>query len=171
MLLRIAEGDEQAFTALLTATSGLLYSFVLRHTGSREVAEEIVQDIYTQIWQTRESLSAIRNFRTYLYVISRNRILNEIKRMARERRRHQAWEQTAATVPQEDSSVREQHYSLIDTAVNLLPPQQHKVWVLNRRQKMTYQEIAAEMQISRETVKTYLQHATQAITRYIKDRM
>ncbi|MFX1704790.1 sigma-70 family RNA polymerase sigma factor [Chitinophaga sp. CC14] len=167
LLSRIAEGDGKAFTQLLEEYSGLLYSFVVRHTGNRELAEEIVQDIFTQIWQTRESLAEIRNFRTYLYVISRNRIVNEIKKAARERKKHKEWMESVYAAPEEDRSATEQQYSLIDAAINRLPPQQLKVWTLNRREGFTYQQIAASMNISRETVKTYLQHANTSITKYI----
>jgi RNA polymerase sigma-70 factor (ECF subfamily) len=168
LLLRVSRGDEKAFTQLLVETSGLLYSFILQHTKAKEVAEEIVQDIFTQIWQTRESLTEIKNFRVYLYVISRNRVLNEIKKMIRERKRHQEWTQTViADVREEDRAVIEQQYNLIDNAIAQLPPQQKKVWILNRQKELTYKEIAAEMNISRETVKTYLQHANNTITKYI----
>ena len=170
LLLRIAGGDEKAFTQLLMEHSGLLYSFVLRHTGVKEVAEEIVQDIFTQVWQTRETLAEIRNFRTYLYVISRNRILNEIKRLIRERKRHAEWVHAAVGVLEEDTAMIEQQYNLIEAAIRRLPPQQKKVWTLNRQEGMTYQQIAAAMNISRETVKTYIQHANAAIARYISSR-
>jgi RNA polymerase sigma-70 factor (family 1) len=171
LLQRIAGGDEKAFTQLLVDNAGLLYSFVLRHTSVKEIAEEIVQDIFTQIWQTRESLAEIRNFRTYLYVISRNRMLNEIKKMVRERKQYQQWVNTIATTGEENTGEIEQQHSLVDMAINSLPPQQLKVWTLNRRQGLTYQQIATEMNISRETVKTYLQHANASITKYISARL
>jgi RNA polymerase sigma-70 factor (ECF subfamily) len=171
LLLRVADGDEKAFTQLLEAYSGLLYGFALRHGIARETAEELVQDIFTQVWQTRESLAEIRNFRTYLYVISRNRILNEVKKMIRERKRYQEWATSVITGgPETDGREKEEQLSLVDAAIHQLPPQQKKVWTLNRREGLTYPQIAAEMGISRETVKTYLQHANATITRYIVSR-
>lgn len=169
LLLQVAQGDERAFTRLLTDTSGLLHSFVLRHTSSRELAEEIVQDVFTQIWQTRETLSGINNFKAYLYVVSRNRVINEIKKKLREQKRHQQWiaSGSATAVTDDEPGISEEQYGLIEAAVNNLPARQKMAWILHRRNGKTYEQIGREMNISRETVKTYLQHATESLTKYI----
>ncbi|WP_167020426.1 RNA polymerase sigma factor [Chitinophaga sp. Cy-1792] len=169
LLLHVAQGDEKAFTRLLVTHSGPLYSFLCKHLDNNALAEEIVQDVFTQIWQTRETLAEIRNFRTFLYVISRNRMLNELKKIARERKQRQEWisHQPSNSPLQEDQQTIEEQHNLVDNAISKLPPQQQKVWLLNRREGLTYKQIADEMHISRETVKTYLQLANQTIARFL----
>jgi len=70
----------------------------------------------------------------------------------------------------EDQSDTDFH-SLIDEAIDRLPPRRRDVYLLNRRQGMSYNEIAALLNISRESVKTHLQLATSSITSFIKARL
>ena len=172
LLTLVANGDESAFRELVMRYSGLLYTYIYKHIESKEATEELVQDVFFQIWLTREALREVRNFRTYLYVVSRNQALNAVKKMMREYQRHleyQQWEQIPE--PEENHLKRELQLSIIEEAIEKLPPQQKKAWILSRREKLTYQQVAVEMSISKETVKTYLQHAHQFIGKYLMDRM
>lgn len=172
LLRLVANGDEGAFRDLVMRYSGLLYTYIYKHIESKEATEELVQDVFFQIWLTRESLREVRNFKTYLYVVSRNQALNAVKKMMREYQRHQEyqqWEQVPG--PEEDHLKRELQLSIIEEAIEKLPAQQKKAWVLSRRGKLTYQQVAEEMSISKETVKTYLQHAHHFIGKYLMERM
>lgn len=172
LLTQVAAGDEAAFRELVIRYSGLLYTYVYKHVESREVTEELVQDVFTQVWLTREALSEVRNFRTYLYVVSRNQALNAIKKMLRDHHKQQQYQQMELVhEPDEDRMNREMQLSVIEEAIEKLPAQQKRAWILSRRKKLTYQEVAQEMDISRETVKTYLQHAHQFIGKYLNERM
>lgn len=172
LLNLVAEGDESAFRQLVLQYSGLLYTYVYKHIESKETTEELVQDVFFQIWNTREALREIRNFRTYLYVVSRNQALNALKKMAREYQQHQQYRQLEqVSEPDENVMAREMQLSIIEEAIENLPAQQKKAWILSRRQKLTYQQVAQEMGISKETVKTYLQHAHSFIAKYLVDRM
>jgi len=171
LLLAVSRGNEQAFRQLILQYSALLHSFIYRHTESRELAEEIVQDIFIQLWLTRESLEQVRNFHTYLFVLSRNRTINEMKKLLREKKRLHRWqeENTPPTDPHETIDLKT-YVDLVDEAVEQLAPQQKKVWIMSRRDGFTYQQIADELQISRETVKSYLKAANTGIIRYLTPR-
>lgn len=168
----VAGGNEAAFRELVVRYSGLLYTYIYRHVESREVSEELVQDVFTQIWLTREALLEVRNFRTYLYVVSRNQALNALKKMLRDHHKQQEYRQLELVQePDEERLNREMQLSIIEEAIEQLPARQKQAWVLSRRERLTYQQVAQEMDISRETVKTYLQHAHQFIGKYLTDRM
>ncbi|MGN6416785.1 MAG: RNA polymerase sigma factor [Pseudobacter sp.] len=172
LLIQVAAGDEPAFRELVIRFSGLLYTYVYKHIESREITEELVQDVFTQIWLTREALSEVRNFRTYLYVVSRNQALNALKKMSRDFHKQMQYQQLELVhEPDEDRMNREMQLSVIEEAIEKLPPRQKRAWILSRREKLTYQQVAQEMDISRETVKTYLQHANQFIGKYLTERM
>lgn len=169
LLQQVAEGDETAFRKLVQQYADLLGSHIYRLLHNREQTEEIVQDVFLKIWQTRESLTAVRNFRTYLYVVSRNQALNAIRSLIRERNRRKKWEQSIFTqAVEEDELIREQQLSLMDKAIGVLPVQQQKAWLLSRREGLRYKDIAKQMNLSQETVKKYIQYASLAITRYIE---
>jgi RNA polymerase sigma-70 factor (ECF subfamily) len=68
----------------------------------------------------------------------------------------------------EEQQLQEQRLSLIEQAIEQLPPQQKKVYLLSRMDKLTYAEIAGQLNISRETVKTHIQVAVAAITKFMR---
>lgn len=171
LLLKAAAGDEQAFRDLVVNYSGLLFRFIDQHVNDRPLAEEIVQDIFVKIWLTRETLAHLRNFRAFLFILARNHALNAIKKMMREKNRHWNWLQKAKHTTEEEADRQEILFILLEEAVNKLPPQQQKAWNLCRSKGLKYEQAAAEMQVSRDAVKKYLQYANLAIKKHIALRL
>lgn len=172
LIARIANGDERSFTELVEKFSGIVYNYIKQHTKDRAMAEEIVQDIFLQVWLIRDTLPEIRNFQSFLYVVTRNYAINAIKKLLREKQHFEEW---LSQQPKEEPAVEETddqlaYYGLIDAAIKELPPQQQKVWVLSRKQGFKHAEIAEQMHISKETVKKYMQYASAHITGYISKR-
>jgi RNA polymerase sigma factor (sigma-70 family) len=165
----VAAGEEAAFTELFNAYNSLLGAHIYRLTESGELAREIVQDVFLKIWLTRETLVNVENFRVYLFVVSKNHALNCLKKLRSERVKHARW--------QSDVLYRERHApafeeapsydSLIDHAISQLPPQQKKVYLHSRHERLTYGEIARKMDLSPETVKKYVKLAGESISHYI----
>lgn len=121
---------------------------------------------------TREALPAIRNFKVYLYVLSRNHALNAVRKIVRERNRKLKFEKKVA----DESGHAEEIYSeeqlaIVDRAIEALPEQQRKVFRMSRLEGLTYEEIAERMQISRETVKYYMKLAIESVSRFIRDHL
>lgn len=87
--------------------------------------------------------------------------------MVRERTERQIWEKQHLNWPQNADITAEDRLQLIDKAISQLPPQQKKVFILSRYQRRKYIEIAAELNLSKETVKSYLQIATSSIRKFV----
>lgn len=169
LLLRVAEGDKMAFHELVNGYAHILYIFIFRIIRNRPQAEDIVQDTFVKIWLTREHLSAVQNFKAYLFVISRNFAIKAVQKALRERKRIDEWKKQG-----EENAVQpdlEWKFMLIEEAISKLPPQQHKVWMMSRKQGMKYAAIAVELGLSKESVKKYLQFANAAIMKYVKNRL
>lgn len=168
LLSRISKGDERAFKQLFDQWHPLLATHIYRVTQSKELAEEVVQDVFLKIWNGRESLGEINNIWTYLLVVSRNHAINALQKKAREFRNWEEWVKDNVVVVTEEPDPRASLYSLIDEAIDKLSPRQREIYLLHRHQKMTYQQIAAHLHIGRETVKTHLETATRAISKHVK---
>ncbi len=168
ILLQIAEGDERAFRLFFEEYHQLLGSHIMRITRSRELTEEIVQDVFMKIWMVKETLAEVRDLRAYLYMVSKNHALNSLKRIARQREIYsiEDWSLVERASPSRESDSQD-YYCLIDEAIDRLPAQQRKVYLLSRRERMKYDEIAHHLGLSRETVKKYLQIATESITSFL----
>lgn len=169
LLFRIARGDQEAFTRLFEQYHHRLGAFVFGITRSKEQAEEIVLDVFLKIWMTREVLAEVNNFPSYLFLVARNASISALRKTIRERNlKANLHNQSVEDAGQEDQ--KEFYLSLIDRAIEDLPPQQKKVFLLSRSQGMTYSEIGGELGISPFTVRAHIQQAVASITRTVRSR-
>lgn len=169
LLLRTAEGDEAAFAQLYKYWQPAVATFIFRISRSKEVTAEIVQDVFLKIWMTRETLADVNNFKSYLFIISRNHAINAFKKHLRENKELNAWllikgQDERSVMPGIQSSEK----SLIDEAIDQLSPRQKEIYLMHRHERLSYKEIAQKLGIGRESVKTHLQLAVKAITAYLK---
>jgi RNA polymerase sigma-19 factor, ECF subfamily len=170
VLLRIAEGDEKAFAQLINKYNGSLYTFVSTYIALKHqhLVDEVVCDVFMQIWLTRETLPSLTHLGNYLFILARNKGLNALKKELREHKRRYCLVAGIADPEEMQRQVEENKaLDLIDEAVAALPGQQQKVWILSRKKSLSYAQVASELNISRETVKSYLQAANQSIKKYV----
>lgn len=168
-LVRVAEGDELAFRRLFYQYHQQLGTYLLKITGSVELAEEITQDVFLKIWMTRESLVEIKSFKAYLFVVSKNYALNCLRTLSKERTQKKEWESSIRSMSVDTEEPVQIHYSnLIDEAIQQLPPQQLKVYLLSRHKRLKHREIAEQLILSKETIKKYIQLSAESITNYIR---
>lgn len=169
--MQVASGNEFAFRKLFNLYHHRLGTYIFRITDSMEMAEEVVQDVFLKIWIKREALSQVENFNAYLFVISKNHALNCLRKQAKEWLLKKEWDNYIdTTVSVEDSEISK-YYSLLDEAIDQLPPQQQKIFLLSRHERLKYTEIADRVDLSKETVKKYLQIATHSIKAYMQTKL
>lgn len=171
ILLQVAQGDERAFRILFNKYHHKLGSYIYHITRSQELAQEIVQDVFLKIWTNRTSLAGIVNFHAYLFVISKNHALNSLKKIAHEKALTTHLDVLIYETQTEEAGEDSERYILVDEAIDQLPQQQKIVYLLSRHERMQYAEIASRLNLSRETVKKYLQISTESITCYIRKKL
>jgi RNA polymerase sigma-70 factor (ECF subfamily) len=166
LLGKVADGDEAAFSRLYYIYEPRLSSFIYKITKSKEITAEIVHDVFLKIWMGREALQDVKNFDAFLFVISRNLAINAFHKAMRELRRLESLHQDLAQ--EEDYQQEEQLlYNVIDSAIEQLPPRQKEVFLLNRYERLTYDQIGKKLNIGKETVKTHIQLAMKSIKRTV----
>ena len=168
--MKVAIGDETAFRQLFQQWHQLLAGYVFRITESRELTEEIVQDVFLKIWMTRETLSGIENFKHYLIVVCRNQCFDVLKKQLKLEQQRREWDRENRLRPVPDEPPPD-FSSLIDEAIDSLPPRRKEVYLLSRHKRLTYQEVADQLGISKESVKTHLKLASDSISAYIRSRL
>lgn len=170
LLKGVVKGDQEAFAQLFYAYHNQLGEYVFMLTGSEQMSEEIVQDVFVKVWINREMLLTIDKFTAYLFILTRNYTLNCIRQQVRERKLQEDYGKTLSIEDHEDnfSLLNDPEYqSLIERAVAQLPPQQQKVFML-RQQGLKNPEIARQMEISTDSVKKYQQWALKTVTEFVK---
>ena len=170
LLLQVARGDERAFTRLFEEYSDITYGFAIAYTKTAESAEEIVQEIYLKLWLQREKLQEVYSFKDHLFIMTRNHILDFLRRHLREKKYQQQlarhFKETALT-PHEELLFKESR-EIIARAVASLPPQQQAIYCLRRNDGLPLDEIALKMNISRLTVRNHLNKALATIRNYLQ---
>jgi RNA polymerase sigma-70 factor (ECF subfamily) len=164
-LADIATGDQEAFCKFFDAFKNKIYSFSYSFTKSQQVAEEITQDVFTRVWTNRESLIEIENIDAWLSTITRNLCFNYLKKLALERKTK---DELLKTQNYSDENV-EQYLSYKEKANQLaealdqLSPQQRLIFTLNRDKGLKNEEIADQLHLSPNTVKTHMVSALRKI--------
>ncbi len=159
LLERVALGEERAFRLLFQNYHNKLGSYVYRYTRSFMLTQEIVQDVFLKIWLNRSALHEINNFNSYLFVVARNHTFNALKRIASEYGRQKQWQRRLI---KEEFNLNGQNTAYKETvlavnkAIETLPAQQKKVFLLSREMELTHEEIALKLRLSVTTVKKHM---------------
>lgn len=167
LLAEIAAGDEKAFRQLFNKYHQRVGSHIVQITNSQQLAEEVVQDVFLKLWLNRSTIEEVKNIDAYLFVLAKNHALNYLKKLNQELKQQMQWKREQSSASAVENQQDTFYYRQLDEAIDQLPPQQKKVYLLSRHQRLKYAEIAQELNLSRETVKSYLQIATASITDYM----
>lgn len=174
MLLRqMQAGNEEAFTVIFRHYAPQLFLKAFTLLKDRLLAEEIVQEVFTRIWQKRERLDPEQNFSGWLSTITVNQVLDMFRKMKRDRLLQERFLYMQSKNYQHIDEFIDYRQSreILEKAVKELSPQQHKVYQLCQVEGYSYKETASELGISPITVKEYLVNANKVIRRYMKDRL
>lgn len=169
LVIRLINGDEKAFCELYASYKDRLLYFALKFVKSREFAEDIFQDVFTTIWQTRRSIDPDASFSSYLYTIVKNRVLNQLRDQTKEQQikdkiLSQAIDYTDSTV---DHILSNDLKELIERAVEQLTPRQRKIFEMSREGLMSHQEIADTLDISVNTVQQHISSSLKTIRSFL----
>eukprot|EP00825_Cyclidium_porcatum_P016838 TRINITY_DN19737_c0_g1_i1.p2 TRINITY_DN19737_c0_g1~~TRINITY_DN19737_c0_g1_i1.p2 ORF type:complete len:198 (-),score=0.23 TRINITY_DN19737_c0_g1_i1:5-598(-) len=152
LLLHVSEGDEAAFRQLYNDWQSHLSSFIFRITKSSDLTAEIVQDVFLKIWLNREYLSKVDNFKAYLFTVSRNYALNELRNSLRKLAQFQKWEkQYLEDLIEDAQDTKEFDLNWVDEAIDNLSERQKRIFLMHRHERLTYQQIADKLNIGKET--------------------
>lgn len=173
LLAQVAVGDAIAFRQLFDHYQNKIYSLGMYLTKSDVMAEEIVQDVFLKVWEKREELSGIQHFNSWLRKVAKNTCSNYLRDLAVERLAMNKLGETAdSTAASVESDVIEKEYQkILAEALEKLPPQQKKVYILSRQAGKKQEEIARDLNISLYTVKEYLKLANKSVRQYFAQRI
>jgi RNA polymerase sigma-70 factor (family 1) len=165
IILRVSKGDESAFTELFNHHRDKIYSTAIRLTASREMAEEILQDVFLKIWMKRNDLPGIENFEAYLHTIARRATYRGLKQLATEKQRLTTYPPETHLTGEHMLQLKE-YQTILTEAINRLPDKQRETYRLIREQGYTRNEVAGHLGVSAETVKYNLDEGLRKIRVY-----
>jgi RNA polymerase sigma-70 factor (ECF subfamily) len=159
--------DEKAFELLFHLLNNSLTKFCVLYVNQREIAEEIVSDIFVKCWLNRKTLTEIINPETYLFVAVKNQSLNHIKKYSSihlvQIEETNSVEFVNTYNPQKEIENKELIFRM-DKAISALPQQCRIVFRLIKEDGMKYKEVAEILDISPRTVQTQLFRAVKKLS-------
>jgi RNA polymerase sigma-70 factor (ECF subfamily) len=160
LLARIRGGDERAFDTLFRRYYESLVGFAGSVLKDQEAAEDIVQDVMLELWRRRESLDIPESCRSYLFRAVRNRALNDIRHATVAKKAEPTVAAELPEPPHADAPISESELAgAIERAVSALAEPLRDCFNLNRRDGLTYAEIAVTLGISVKTVEARMGRA------------
>jgi RNA polymerase sigma-70 factor (ECF subfamily) len=163
VLRKAQRGDERAFTLIVRAYEGPVYNYVLRLVGDRSLAEDLTQEVFLRVYQGLPRFSLRSKFTTWLFQVTKNRVLDELR--ATERR-------PRATIGLDDIPPLEvldapfERLEAIDAvwrSVELLNVDLKMALLLRDVVGMSYTEIADSLEITLATVKWRIYKAREEV--------
>jgi RNA polymerase sigma-70 factor (ECF subfamily) len=179
LLRATARGDESAFASIYDHYSPILFGLLLRILRSRSEAEDVLQEVFLQVWQQARSFDAARGRAfTWLVTLARSRAIDRLRAVdSRERAAQRSAEDAPPARRQQDAewaddaAIRVQRAEAVQGALAELPEEQRQVLVLAYLEGMSQSEIAAAKNQPLGTVKTRTRSGLKKLSETLRGRL
>ena len=160
LLIRLKASDATAFADIYRMYSRQVHLFCCKSL-SKEDAEEIVQNVFTVVWEKRHEIDLQYSFSSYLFSIAKHQVYNAIRsKVALKTFTEKYIEDTeeAEIMPEYDNTV-DMMKAKLKKIIDDFPDRQREIFVMSRTFKLTYKEIAEKLGISENTVDTLMRRS------------
>lgn len=161
LLSFLKEDDKNAYTTIFYRYNSLLYLHAYKKLKNSEEAKDVVQEVFTMLWLKRSELIQTSNLAGYLYTCIHHKVLDKFvheKSITKYVNHLQTF--LATTCNNADDLIRLNQLSAkIEEEIAALPKKMREVFVLSRKHHLSHKEIADQLNISNETVKSQIKNA------------
>lgn len=168
---KIKEGDVIAFDAIFNKYHRKVYYFAYSYLKNKEEAEDVVQEVFFNLWKCRHQINEYYVFSKYLFKIAYNETCKKFRKQASDIKQLDVIQQS---VPSEDSStdLEVEYNSLLENAnllISKLPSLQKEILLLSINEQLENEQIANKLHISKKSVANYLTKAKSSLRKSLVD--
>lgn len=167
-------GDQLAFAELFRMEYKRLYAFAFQYIQQHEACEEVVNDVFLNLWKFRQTLTSINNPESYLFITVKNNALNYLKKYSRFHislsEGRDLSELIKSSTVQYDVEWKELHYKLTQV-IDELPDQCKKIFKLIKEEGFKPKQVAEILNISVRTVETQLYRAIKRLSLALSEEL
>jgi len=152
---RLVEGDQLALKALYDRYSNKLFQLAFAIVRSKEMAEEVVEDVFIKVWKKRVQLRKIENLTFYLYVMTKNCSRDYLRKYGNKKSINLdevALPFYRVDATPEDLMITEEAINQINKAINELPTKCRLIFKLVKEDGLKYREVAELLHLNIKTV-------------------
>jgi RNA polymerase sigma-70 factor (ECF subfamily) len=171
LICKIIREDESAFKQLFDLYYQKLFHVAFYFLKSKEQGEEVVSDVFFNLWMKRRMLSNVGNIESYLYIATRNQALYYLKKRQKQPDTNVSDLYSVEWIPDsktpELNLLNQEYEGLIQQAVYSLPEKCREVFRLVLSDKLKHKDIAQLLNISEKTVEAHIAQAYKRIAEYV----
>lgn len=163
--------DALSYKELFILYHSRLINFSQLITHSREASEEVVSDVFMNIWKNRSQLIRVENFNLYIYIVTKNLSINRQLKNKREKTfclEQVQVEHKSLCLDPEQMMITAEMFQKIRTAINLLPPKCQLIFKLVKEDGLKHREVAELLGLSQKTVENQMTIALRKIGESIR---
>ena len=173
---KLKNGDISSFEVIYKSHYRRIFHFALQYLRDEEACSNIIQDVFSSLWDNKKKLAAETNLNAWLFTVTKNRCLKYIRELkSEERHLAKLTEQRMSLIHDALNSLDtspmafQEIEKIIQRTLNNLTPQCRKAFEMSRFNEKKYSEIADEMQIAQKTVETHISNALKIFRTALKD--
>jgi RNA polymerase sigma-70 factor, ECF subfamily len=163
VLRKAQRGDERAFAIIVRTYEQPVYNYVLRLTGDRVLSEDLTQEVFLRVFQGLPSFSLRSRFTTWLFQVTKNRVLDELRALERRPRALVALDDIPPLEVLDAPVERAETIDAVWRAVEALNPDLKMALLLRDVVGLSYTEIAETLEITLATVKWRIYKAREEV--------
>ncbi len=177
LVLQAQKGDQEAFEQLVLASQDRVYTLCLRMTGDREDALDLAQETFLNAWRGLPSFQGNSSFATWVYRLASNACIDFLRRRKRRQQGESSHslddEETPLPEPvdprgtPEEELERRELRRAVERGLQALPERHRQVLVMRELSGLSYQEIAAVLELDLGTVKSRIARARLALKKIL----
>lgn len=169
LLIRLQGGDHAAFDAIYHEYSKLLYWRLHKMVKDPDLAEELLQELFIKVWNSREIIDTNKPILALLYLLTKQRVSSHYRKVARHAHAIDqiGYTSTEAVHTTEEHVFDKETRELLDQAIAMLPLQRRTAFTLCKIEGKSYKEVAKIMGISPFTVQNHIAKASASIKEYL----
>lgn len=169
LLTDLKMGDENAFNGIYEAYSKPMYLKILGMVKDKDIADELLQELFIKLWDNREKIIPEKAFQSYLYTIAKNLVYNYFRKIASD---NSLIEQlllrgTEHYLNAEELLLNKETSELLKNAIDQLSPQRKLVFELCKIEGKSYEEASKILDISIATINSHMTKSLQSIKSYL----
>ncbi|MVT09956.1 RNA polymerase sigma factor [Chitinophaga tropicalis] len=170
LVVKLQQDDVAAFDTLYWRYHQAVYRNIFKFVKEPIATEDILQEVYARLWEKRKDINPGQSVAGWLFVISFNLSVDHVRKRLREQTIHKELFNlnTDSDDWTDNKDMYEQQYQLLQEAIAQLSDKKRQIVTMCKLEGKTYDEVAAELNISRNTVKEHLSVAMARLNEYIQ---
>jgi len=168
---KLKEGDVLSFDYIFKKYNKKVYYFAISYLKNKEEADDVVQEVFMNLWKYRDQINEYYVFSKYLFKITYNETCKKFRKQVSDKKQLKEVLQNF-TLEDNSTNLDIEYNNLLETAnllIEKLPPRQNNIFLLSIKEQLTSEQIAQQLNISKKTVENYLAKAKTSLKKSLSN--